>query len=172
MNILILNGSPHSNGNTKALIEAFKEGAESERNTITEFDVCRKHIAGCLGCEYCHTRGNGTCVQKDDMHELLELLRDAEMLVLASPIYFFGFSAQLQAAIHRTYAIGIPKNLKAAAMLLSSGSDHVYDGAVFEYRKILEWMNLKDCGICTAHGSENKSAAKLAEARSIGEKVR
>ena len=52
MNVLILNGSPHPQGNTKAMIEAFVKGAAENRNNITVFDVCKKQIAGCKGCEY------------------------------------------------------------------------------------------------------------------------
>ena len=172
MNVLILNGSPHPQGNTKAMIDAFVKGAAENGNNITVFDVCKKQIAGCKGCEYCHTKGNGACVQKDDMQELYTLLVEAEMLVIASPIYYFGYSAQLQAAIHRTYAIGIPGKLKKAALLLSSGSDGVYDGAIFEYRQICEWMKLEDIGILTAHGSENGSAEKMKEAENIGRSVK
>ena len=170
MNILVLNGSPHPTGNTAALIAAFAEGAQAVRNDVTVFDVCKKQISGCKGCEYCHAKGNGSCIQKDDMQELYPLLADAEMLVLASPIYYFGLSAQLQAAIHRTYAIGMPPKLKKAALLLSSGSDDVYDGAVFEYTKLCEWMHLENVGILTAHGEENKSEAKLAQACALGRK--
>ena len=172
MNVLILNGSPHPQGNTKAMIDAFVKGAAENGNNITVFDVCKKQIAGCKGCEYCHTKGNGACVQKDDMQELYTLLAEAEMLVIASPIYYFGYSAQLQAAIHRTYAIGIPGKLKKAALLLSSGSDGVYDGAIFEYRQICEWMKLEDMGILTAHSSENGSAEKMKEAENIGRSVK
>ena len=172
MNILVLNGSPHPQGNTKAMIDAFVKGAVENGNDITVFDVCKKQIAGCRDCEYCHTKGNGACVQKDDMQELYDLIADAEMLVIASPIYYFGYSAQLQAAIHRTYAIGIPEKLKKAALLLSSGSDGVYDGAIFEYRQICEWMKLEDMGILTAHGSENGSAGKMKEAENIGRNVK
>lgn len=90
------------------------------------------------------------------------------MLVIASPIYYFGFSAQLQAVINRTYAVGIPEKLKKAALILSSGSDDVYDGAVYEYKKTCEWMKLTDMGIITAHGAENGSPAKLSEAHTLG----
>lgn len=105
------------------------------------------------------------------MRELYPLLAEAEMLVLASPIYYFGFSGQLQCAIHRTYAVGIPKKLKKAALILSSGSDNVYDGAIYEYNQTVEYMNLEDMGICTANGYENKSEKKLAELRAWGRKL-
>ena len=96
MNILVLNGSPRPNGNTAQMINAFREGAVASGNKVDVINVCRKKIAGCLACEYCHTKGGGQCVQKDDMQEVYDLLKDAEMLVLASPVYYHGLSGQLK----------------------------------------------------------------------------
>ena len=169
MNILILNGSPRSKGNTAAMIAAFAQGARDSGHQITVVDAAQKKIAGCLGCEFCHTKGNGQCVQKDDMQEIYPLLETADMLVLASPIYYFGFSGQLECVIHRTYAVGIPSNLKKAALLLSSGADEVYGGAIYEYQHaFLEYMHLEDMGVFTAHGMENRSEKKLEELRQFG----
>lgn len=92
MKILILNGSPRANGNTAKMIRAFKKGAESAGHEVTVVDVCRKNIKGCLACEYCHGKGRGQCIQKDDMQEIYELLKDTNTLVLASPIYYHNIS--------------------------------------------------------------------------------
>ena len=64
MKVLVLNGSPHADGNTVAMIGAFAKGAESNGHEVTVFDVAKKKIAGCMACEYCHTTGGGECVQK------------------------------------------------------------------------------------------------------------
>ena len=80
MRILILNGSPRPKGNTKQMVDAFRSGAESAGHRVDVIDVCRKKIAGCLACEYCHTRGNGACVQKDDMQEVYSLLGEAPLI--------------------------------------------------------------------------------------------
>ena len=99
--------------------------AEAAGHSVTFVDVARKKIAGCLACEYCHGKGNGTCIQKDDMQELQPLLAEAEVLVLASPVYYFGMSAQLQAPLQRIYCINKPPKLKKMALLLSSYSPDV-----------------------------------------------
>lgn len=130
MKILILNGSPRINGNTAAMVNAFAAGAEDAGHKIKVIPVGRKKIAGCLGCEYCHKKGKGKCIQKDDEEEVYKALNEAEMLVLASPIYYYTLSAQLQAALHRTYAIGIPPKLRQTALLLSSGAPDVYGPAI------------------------------------------
>ena len=63
MKIAVLNGSPHV-GNTSALVKAFMEGAQAAGHEVEEIQVGKMKIAGCLGCGYCHTKGEGKCVQK------------------------------------------------------------------------------------------------------------
>ena len=70
MNILILQGSPRANGNTAWMAEEYRKAAEASGHKVTLVDVSHKKIAGCMACEYCHGKGNGACVQKDDMQEL------------------------------------------------------------------------------------------------------
>lgn len=172
MRILVLNGSPRPNGNTKAMVEAFREGAAENGHQVTAVDVCRMKIGGCLACEYCHTRGHGACVQKDDMQEIYTLFKQAEMLVIASPIYYHGITGQLKCVIDRLYSAAYPAKpprLKKAAMILSSGDPNMYDGAMFSYRgDFLEYLGLEDMGVFAAYGAENGSAAKLAELRAFG----
>lgn len=169
MNILILNGSPRSHGNTAAMVKAFADGAYENWHKITVIEICKKKIAGCLACEYCHTKGNGKCVQQDDMQEIYPVLEEAEMLVLASPIYYHSFTGQLQCAINRIYALDKPKNLKKAALILSSGSDGVYEGAIYEYQNsFLEYLKLENMGIYTAFDKQNQSEEKLNELREFG----
>lgn len=172
MNILVLNGSPRPHGNTRQMVDAFRDGAEEAGHQVDVVDVCRKRIGGCLACEYCHSKGNGNCVQKDDMQEVYGLLRQAEMLVLASPIYFHGLSGQLKCAIDRLYAAAYPRKpakLKKVAMILSSGDSEMYDGAMFSYQgDFLDFLGLEDMGVFTAHGVENGSAKKIKELRAFG----
>ncbi len=172
MNILILNGSPHPNGNTSAMVQAFIEGAKENGHNITLVPVCQKKIAGCLACEYCHTKGDGKCIQQDDMQEVYPVLEAAEMIVLASPVYYHSFTGQLQCAINRIYALDKPKNLKKAALILSSGSDNVYGGALYEYQNsFLDYLKLQDMGVFTAFDKQNKSDEILSELREFGKKV-
>ena len=108
MRILVLNGSPRPKGNTKGMVEAFREGAVSVGHHVDVVDVCRLKINGCLACEYCHTKGHGACVQKDGMQQIYDLLKEAEMLVLASPIYYHGITGQLKCVIDRFYSAAYP----------------------------------------------------------------
>ena len=169
MNILVLNGSPRPHGNTAAIVAAFTEGAIEGGHNIAVFNVCQKHIAGCLACEYCHTKGERRCIQNDDMQEIYPVLDNADMIVLASPVYYHSFTGQLQCAINRIYALDKPKKLKQAALFLSSGSDNVYGGAIYEYQNsFLYYMKLENRGIFTAFDKQNKSEELLTTLREFG----
>lgn len=170
MKILVLNGSPRPNGNTRRMIDAFSEGAVSSGNHADIIDVCKMNIGGCLGCEYCHSKGNGECIQKDDMHKVYTLLKEAEMLVIASPIYYHGISGQLKCVIDRFYSAAYPvkpAKLKKTAIILSSGSSGQYDGALFSYHgDFLDYLGLENMGIFTSAGSV--SSSKLKELQEFG----
>lgn len=102
-NVLILMGSPRKRGNTSILCDEFMRGAEEAGNRVEKINVAAKKINGCLGCNRCQDNG-GTCVQKDDMAELYEKILAADVIVLASPVYFYTWTAQLKAVLDRTYA--------------------------------------------------------------------
>ena len=172
MKILVLNGSPRINGNTAAMIKAFEKGISETEHTVETVNVCRENINGCLACEYCHTKGNGKCIQNDDMKKVYPLLEEAEMIVLASPIYYHSFTGQLQCAINRIYALDKPKHLKCAALFLSSGSDGVFDGAIYEYENsFLDYLALENKGIFTAYGNQNKSDELLSRIYQFGKEL-
>jgi multimeric flavodoxin WrbA len=167
MKITVLNGSPRPKGNTAALIEAFKAGAESAGHEVTVLQVGTMNIGGCKGCEYCHTKGNGTCVQKDDMQQVYPALAEAEMVVLASPVYYFGFTGQLQCAVSRFYAIGAPAARKYA-MLLTSGSPNVYSAIGIQYKGILNFIKGQDMGVLAFDRTTVGTEQAFAEAREFG----
>jgi multimeric flavodoxin WrbA len=138
------------------MITAFCEGLEAAGHEWDVYDVCKMNIHGCLACEYCHTKGDGQCVQKDDMQNIYHRLQEAEMLVIASPIYYHGLSGQLKCTIDRFYAAAYPNKppkLKKIAMFLSSGDPDMYDGALFSYQgDFLDYLQLEGMGVFTANG--------------------
>ena len=160
MKIAILNGSPRKE-NTAAMVDAFSEGAKAAGHEVEILHVGKMKIGGCLACEYCHTKGEGKCVQKDDMEKVIPAYQSADMVVFASPIYYFGMTAQMMAAIQRVYCIGKPTKATKAALLLSAASPAPFDGAIATYKAICAFTGIQDMGICTAGGEENKSEEKL-----------
>ncbi len=165
MRIAILNGSPRKE-NTAAMIEAFREGAEEAGHEVEVLHVGKMKINGCLACEYCHTKGEGKCIQKDDLEKIMPAYLESDMVVFASPIYYFAPTAQLEAAWQRVYCIGKPAKATKAALLLSSGSG-AYDAAIAQYKAFTGYAGIQDMGVCTATGDENKSEAKLAEIKAF-----
>lgn len=172
MKILILNGSPRLNGNTMHMVNAFKQGAEDAGHSVQIEYVAHMNIRGCMACEYCRTKEKGVCVQKDDMQKLYQEILSADMLVFASPIYYFTLSAQLQSAIHRTYAIDIPKNIKKTALIMSSGSAYVYGPAIAQYyQSIVEYWKVENAGIFTSNGDTSQSKEKWDELYRFGKSL-
>ena len=165
MKITILNGSPRKE-NTAAMAEAFKQGAEAAGHEVEILHVGKMKINGCLACEYCHGKGAGKCIQKDDLEKLMPAYLESDMIVFASPIYYFAPTAQLEAAWQRVYCIGKPAKATKAALLLSSGSG-AYDAAIAQYKAFTGYVGIQDMGVCTATGDENKSEAKLAEIKAF-----
>lgn len=180
MNILILQASPRAKGNTAWMAEEYKNAAEAAGHKVTLVNVSRKKIAGCLACEYCHKggthdvdnieggyQGNGACIQKDDMQELYPLMAEAEVLVLAAPIYYFTLCAQIQAPIQRMYCVNAPAKVKKMALLVSSYSPGVYSGATAEYHDICNYWHAEDSGIVTAKIDEQKTDETKAKIQAI-----
>lgn len=100
--VLILSGSPRKNGNSDILCDEFARGAAEAGNHVKKIRVAEKNIGFCRACYAC--RGTGVCAIKDDMAEVLQKMIDADVLVLASPVYFYSIDAQLKALIDRTVA--------------------------------------------------------------------
>ena len=101
--VLILSGSPRKGGNSDLLCDEFLRGAREAGHDVEKIRVTEKKIAPCSGCYYCQGHG-GACAHRDDMAELLQKMIDADVLVLASPVYFYSIDAQLKAVIDRTVA--------------------------------------------------------------------
>lgn len=101
--VLILSGSPRKGGNSDILCDEFARGAQEVGNNIEKIRVAAKKVVHCSACYYCRDHG-GECVHKDDMAEILQKMISADVLVLASPVYFYSIDAQLKAVIDRTVA--------------------------------------------------------------------
>lgn len=104
-NIVILFGSPRINGNTSALVDAFERGATEAGHNVTRFDLQKMDIHPCLGCLGGGKDPESPCVQKDDMAKIYPAYEKADVLVLASPMYYWSITAQLKMAIDRLFAV-------------------------------------------------------------------
>ena len=171
MKILVLNGSPRPNGNTAALVDAFVDEAQKAGHHVSVFQIGNMDIRGCKNCDACRTTLNGNCVQKDAMQEIYPVMRDCEMLVIASPIYYYSLTGQIHCAIERIYAFERLPKIKKAALLLTAGGGG-FTSAIQTYKDaIIGHMGAKDLGIVKAVGNQSKSAAKQNEVREIVKKI-
>jgi multimeric flavodoxin WrbA len=148
-NILVLTGSPRKHGNSEAMADAFITGAREAGHTATKFRAADKDIAGCRACETCFSKGT-PCSLRDGFSELEPLLEQADMLVFCTPIYWFGMTAQIKAAIDRIYAYhehSLP--IRESALLVCAGDTdrRVFASAVEQYKNTLWYLGWQDKGM-------------------------
>lgn len=105
MKIMILNGSPRLQGNTRTALIAVVDGiAENISDAQIEFvDITKLDLSGCIACDQCKSNG-GSCVILDDSAELIEKLALADVIIFGTPVYWWGVSAQLKVVIDKMYS--------------------------------------------------------------------
>ena len=178
-NILILNGSPRLKGNTAMLCDAFTRGAESAGHTVTRIDLQKLDIHGCLGCMKGGKDPASPCVQKDGMEKVYPAYVAADIVVLASPMYYWAFSGQLKTAFDRLFAVaecnpGYANPRKECALLMAAEGDTPDNSKpVLDYYKtLLGFLQWKDLGYVLAGGVLEAGAIAgkpvLEEARAFG----
>ena len=149
--IVILNGSPRKNGNTSALVRAFTEGAESAGHTVTEFFLSGMDIHGCKGCFSGHSGRECPCVQRDDMDKIYPAVKGSDVVVLASPLYYWNMSGQLRTAVDRLFALEegdgnlLRGNDRASALLMAAEGRSFEDAALY-YDHLMEHLRWKNLG--------------------------
>lgn len=148
--VVILNGSPRRKGNTSSLADSFARGAESSGCEVKSFFLNDMKINGCRGCFGGHSSRECPCVQKDDMTEIYPEVRDADVVVLASPLYYWNISGQLKTAIDRLFALeeGDGQKLRGngkSGILLMAAEGSGFEDCIsyFDHLMVhLQWENL------------------------------
>ena len=166
MNILILSGSPRKGGNTDLLVEAFVKGA-SQQHHVEVVSVHDYKVNPCMGCNACFKDKANACVQNDDISLIYEKMSRADMLVIASPVYFYGLSAQLKAVIDRFHnTIRDTFRIKKMALLLVGAATlpELFDSILAQYRLCLNFFKLEDAGRVLVRGVKDKGDIKNADA--------
>ena len=156
--IVILNGSPRKNGNTAALVREFIKGAEESGNEVVHFQLSDMNIHGCISCY----RGNNSrefpCTQRDDMDKIYPHVRDCNVIVLASPMYYWNISGYLKNCIDRLFAleegyVNILRGHGRGSVLLMPAFEHDYDACAFYYKNLAKNLGWKDLGWVLAGGN-------------------
>jgi multimeric flavodoxin WrbA len=106
MDILTLLGSPRARGNTATMLEKAESEFREQGHRVSRIHVARREIKGCLGCSRCRQFADRiACVRQDDATEILERMIEADVIVFATPVYYWGMTAQLKALVDRTNAL-------------------------------------------------------------------
>lgn len=179
MNILVLESSGNRKGSSNMLAEEFIRGARQSGHETEVFDVIHADIHPCLGCGRCGM--DGPCVQQDDYETALKpLIRDADMLVFAMPVYYYSWPAQLKAVIDRFYSFtGELTGMHKKTALLAAAWDD--EESAFEivkayYQKICDYMQFEDqgmvIGLACGTPSMTRNSGYPREAYELGRSVR
>nr|MBF0223254.1 flavodoxin family protein [Desulfobulbaceae bacterium] len=109
---IAFSGSPRKKGNSETLLAAVTQGIELEGGSVETVRICDLHIGPCIACGGCDKTGR--CVIDDDMQNIYGKIVTAKNIILASPIYFYGLSAQMKMFVDRMQALWARKQLLAA----------------------------------------------------------
>ena len=146
-NIMILDGAARKDGSTHKLIQSFSDGACSAGHHIQEFYLDNMNIHSCKGCLRAGRDSKSPCTQKDDMEQIYYAFADCDVVVFASPVYFWTITGTLKTAADRLYAelecLGYGKFARESVLLMTAGGSD-YSQAVTWYRtyeRNLGWKN-------------------------------
>lgn len=162
--ILVILGGGRANGNTAQLARAFIKGAEEAGHEVELVSLVKTEVKGCLGCNAC--RYGKPCVQKDGFSELVPKIQKADLIVFASPLYFWSISSRIKALIERFYSIAEedPKPPfgryekypeKDCALLMTAADNRfwTFEQAVSYYRfALVQYIGFRDMGMVLAGG--------------------
>ena len=156
--IVILNGSPRRSGNTSALVKAFTEGAESAGNTVTEFFLDSMDIHGCKGCFGGHSSRECLCVQKDDMSKIYPAVKECDVIVMATPLYYWNMSGQIRTAMDRLFDLeegdgNLLRGHDRSCALLMAAEGHGFEDAALYFDHLMEHLRWKNLGHVLAGGN-------------------
>jgi multimeric flavodoxin WrbA len=163
-----LQGSPNFKGSTAYLLKQFMTELALQDIKTQTIDVARKNIHPCKGCRYCEKKG--VCVIDDDdmAAEIYSLLREADIIVIASPVFFYSVPSQLKALIDRTQAfwsrkyrlrLADPKEHPRKGFLLSLGGSQgkqLFDGVVLVAKYFFDAADAEFCGSLTYRNIETR----------------
>ena len=179
--IVILNGSPRRNGNTSSLVKSFTEGAESAGHTVTEFFLQDMNIRGCRGCFGGHSSQDSPCVQKDDMDKIDPAVKESDVVVLASPLYYWNMSGQLRTAVDRLFAIeegdgNLLRGHGRSSALLMAAEGSGFEDVLLYYDHLTEHLKWQNLGHVLAGGNGDigdiDGKPEIKEAYELGKSIR
>ena len=153
-NIIIFVGSMRKNGNTARLAQSFAKGA-ARNNNVEIISVADHNVNPCIGCNSCFTRESNACFQNDDMVQIYEKLQNADIVVIASPVYFYGISSQLKAIVDRLHTpMRNTFHIKKLGLLLVGAAElqNLFEPILMQYQMVLNFFSLENIGSVLVRG--------------------
>lgn len=154
MDILVLQASPNAHGSTAILVDEFCRGAREVGHAVTVVDVTRLDVAPCTGCVACGYEG--PCVQHDDMDALRARILATDMLVLATPLYYYGMTAQLKTVVDRFCSANASitgRRLRSALLTVAwNADDWTFEALVAHYHTLVRYLHWRDQGMVLGYG--------------------
>lgn len=164
MKITVLTGSPRKDSNSNILADEFIRGATENGHEIFRFNAAHAKVHPCIACNKCHK--DGPCIFQDDFLKVREHILPADLVAFVSPLYWFGFDAQLKTVIDRFYSIEKKLHAPKQAVLLSTHMNTAVQPNVpleMTYKAIVGFLGWTDRGIIQAGGVEDAGAIKNTE---------
>lgn len=166
MKIIALQGSPNIDGSTAILVEEFARGAREAGHAVERVDVARLDVRPCTGCVACGYEG--PCVQRDGMGAVRSSLLAADMIVLATPLYYYGMSAQLKTVVDRFCSFNASltaRHLKSALLTVAwNADDWTFEVLAAHYRTLVRYLQMDDCGMVLGRGCGTPAMTRRSEA--------
>lgn len=162
MRIIVLQGSPNSDGSTALLVKEFKRGAESAGHSVNVVDIAKLKINPCSGCVACGY--GGPCALHDDFDDLRERILESDMLVFATPLYYYGMTAQLKACVDRFCSANpsiTAKRFDSALLAVAwNADDWTFDAVEAHYNTIARYLDMNDRGRILGRGCGTPSMTR------------
>ena len=166
MKIIALQGSPNIDGSTAILVEEFARGAREAGHAVERVDVARLDVRPCTGCVACGYEG--PCVQRDGMGAVRSSLLAADMVVLATPLYYYGMSAQLKKVVDRFCSFNASltaRHLKSALLAVAwNADDWTFEALAAHYKTLVRYLQMDDCGMVLGRGCGTPAMTRRSEA--------
>ena len=174
--VLIFMGSPRRGGNSSILAKKVAEGAEAAGAEVESFFLHEMDIRPCDACDVCRDKTDTDCILSDDLLDVFPKLRQADGIVIASPVYWFTVSAQTKLFMDRWYALGGPegyalKGKKFGIVLTYADEDPFTSGAVNALRTFQDALNFIEAKIVGMVYGSAWEAGKIRDNREVMEKA-
>ena len=181
MKILSVLASSNKKGNTATLLQEYLKGVEENHDYVEVRSVFlhEENIKPCSGCNACKTGQSTTCVIKDDMQKYYELIEKADVIIFATPVYWFNMTAQLKTFIDRIYAMdytNFPKGKKLVLLTTFGASDKISSGSVNITNSLTSMTGFLDIDFIHDYGVSSSvlvedNANELGEVRKLGNRI-